>query len=217
MVSRRTIVIADDHHIVREGLRALLEAEGDLVVVEQAADGVAALDAVARCQPDVLILDLAMPGVGGLEVLRRLDQRGGTTRVVVLSMHASEAHVVEAMHTGASAYVLKTATAAHLVQAVREVLSGRRYLGPPLSEHAIDAYTRRRSASSVGQGALTARESEILALAAQGHTVPQIATTLGIGPRTVETHRANLMRKLGLRSQTDLVRFAVRTGILPSD
>ena len=209
-----SIVLADDHHVVRQGLRALLEAAPDLIVVGEAADGAAAAEITVRLAPDVLILDLAMPG-NGLEALRQVAQRAPRTRVVVLSMHSSEAYVVEALKGGASAYVLKDATASDLVRAVREVTAGRRYLSPPLSEHAIDAYTSRAlAATAEPHEALTARETEVLRLAARGDSVHQIALQLSISPRTAETHRANFMRKLGLHSQTDVVRYAIRHGIL---
>jgi len=214
MNPRISIVLADDHHVVRQGLRALLEATPDLIVVGEAADGAAAAEITVRLAPDVLILDLAMPG-NGLEALRQVAQRAPRTRVVVLSMHSSEAYVVEALKGGASAYVLKDATASDLVRAVREVTAGRRYLSPPLSEHAIDAYTSRAlAATAEPHEALTARETEVLRLAARGDSVHQIALQLSISPRTAETHRANFMRKLGLHSQTDVVRYAIRHGIL---
>ena len=203
---------------MRQGLRALLEREPDLSVVGEAADGEAALEAVARLAPDVLILDLMMPGVNGLEVLRQATKRGSGTRFIVLSMHSTEAYVLEALRSGASAYVLKEATASDLVRAVREVMAGRRYLSPPLSEHAIDAYTKRAQAMSIKpHGVLTAREMEVLRLAAQGYSGQQIAAALTISPRTAETHRSHLMRKLDLHSQTDLVRYAIRERLVLPD
>jgi DNA-binding NarL/FixJ family response regulator len=213
---RTTIILADDHHVVRQGLRALLESEPDLSVVGEVADGAAALEAVARLAPDVLILDLMMPVVNGLEVLRQTGQHASSTRTIVLSMHSSEAYVVEALKSGANAYVLKEATGSDLVRAVREVTAGRRYLSPPLSERAIDAYTRRAQATSLEpHGVLTARELEVMRLAAHGYSLQQIAAELSISPRTAETHRSHLMRKLGLHSQTELVRYAIRERILP--
>ena len=214
MTPRTSIVLADDHHVVRQGLRALLEAAADLVVVGEAADGAAALEMTVRLAPDVLILDLVMPG-NGLDALRQVTQQAPRTRVVVLSMHSSEAYVVEALKAGASAYVVKDATASDLVRAVREVTAGQRYLSPPLSERAIDAYTSRAlAATAEPHEGLTARETEVLRLAARGLSLQQIALELSISPRTAETHRANFMRKLGLHSQTDVVRYAIRHGIL---
>ena len=217
MEPRISIVLADDHHVVRQGLRALLEAAPDLVVVGEAADAPAAIETTVRLAPDVLILDLVMPG-NGLHAVRRVAQQAPGTRIIVLSMHASEAYVIEALKGGASAYVLKDATASDLVRAVREVTAGRRYLSPPLSERAIDAYTSRAlAAAAEPHDVLTAREQEVLRLAAHGLSLHQIALELSISPRTAETHRANLMRKLDLHSQTDLVRYAIRHGIVPAD
>jgi two-component system response regulator NreC len=141
-----TIILADDHAIVRQGIRAPLEAEPDLVVVGEAPDGLGAVALVERLRPQVLILDLMMPGLSGLEVTRRVCQRSSQTRVVVLSMYANEAYVLEALRNGAAAYVLKEASGAELVQAVREVAAGRRYLSPPLSENAIEVYVQRAKA-----------------------------------------------------------------------
>ena len=217
MTPRTSIVLADDHHIVRQGLRALLETASDLVVVGEVADGSAAVEMTLRLAPDVLILDLVMPG-NGLDALREVTQQAPLTRVVVLSMHSSEAYVVEALKAGASAYVVKDATASDLVHAIREVTAGRRYLSPPLSERVIDAYASRAlAATGEPHDTLTARETEVLPLAARGLSLQQIALELSISPRTAETHRANFMRKLGLHSQTDVVRYAIRHGILTDD
>jgi two-component system response regulator NreC len=213
-----TIVLADDHHIVRQGLRSLLEAEPDFSVVGEAGDGLEAAQLVERLRPDVLVLDLMMPGLNGLEVTRRVSQRSPQTRIVILSMHADEAHVLEALRVGAAAYVLKESTAAELVRAVREAAAGRRYLSPPLSERAIEAYVQKaESAALDSYETLTAREREVLHLVAEGHTNTEIAERLFISRRTVETHRANLMRKLDLRTQTDLISYALRRGILPME
>jgi len=218
-VSRTTsIVLVDDHRLVREALRVLLENEPGLSVVGEASDGVEAIEVIARLKPDVVLLDLTMPGMDGLAVLRRMAQEPAPrSHIVVLTMHADEAYVVEALKSGAEAYVLKESSASDLVYAVREVIAGRRYLSPPLSERAIDAYAGRVAASPPAHARLTARELEVLRLSARGMSLPQIATELSISPRTVETHRANFMRKLGLQSQTDLVRYAMREGLLPHD
>nr|NIO71757.1 response regulator [Anaerolineae bacterium] len=169
-----------------------------------------------RLQPDVLVLDLMMPGLNGLEVTRQVSQRSPRTHVVILSMHPNEAYVLEALRAGAAAYVLKESTSAELVRAVREAVAGRRYLSPPLSERAIEAYMQKAESAALDPyETLTAREREVLHLVAEGHTNAEIAERLFISRRTVETHRANLMRKLGLRTQTDLISYALRQGILP--
>jgi two-component system response regulator NreC len=215
-MSMTTIVLADDHHVVRQGLRSLLEAESDFSVVGEAGDGLEATQLVERLQPDVLVLDLMMPSLNGLEVTRQVSQRSPRTHVVILSMHPNEAYVLEALRAGAAAYVLKESTSAELVRAVREAVAGGRYLSPPLSERAIEVYMQKaKSVALDPYETLTAREREVLHLVAEGHTNAEIADRLFISRRTVETHRANLMRKLGLRTQTDLISYALRRGILP--
>ena len=213
-----TIVLADDHHVVRQGLRVLLEGQPDFQLVGEAGDGLEAIQAVERLKPDVLVIDLMMPSLNGLEATRQVSQRSPHTRVVILSMHADEAYVLAALRNGAAGYVLKDSSAADLVQAVREVAAGRRYLSSPLSERAIEAYVQKAADAAVDPyEMLTNREREVLHLAAEGYTNAEIADQLSISPRTAETHRANLMHKLGLRTHTDLIRYALRRGILPME
>jgi len=215
-MTRTTVVLADDHHILRQGLRALLEAEEGFAVIGEEADGLKVVDMVDRLRPDVLMLDVMMPGLNGLEITRQIVQRGFKTRIVILSMHANETYVREALRNGAAGYVLKDANPAEMLQAVREVHAGRRYLSGSLSERAIEAYAHHaQDAPADLYETLTPREREILQLAAESSSIGEIATRLGISPRTVETHRENLMRKLGLQSQTALIRYALRRGILP--
>ena len=211
-----TIVLADDHQIVRQGLRALLEAEPGFSVTGEAADGLEVADLVQSVQPDVLILDIKMPGLNGLEVIRQVRRRTPDTYVVILSMYANEAYVMEALRNGAAGYVLKGASSTDLVQAVREVAEGRRYLSPPLSERAIEAYVQKAVASAPDAlGKLTDREREVLYFVMEGYKNSQIATRLSISPRTAETHRARMMRKLGLHTQAELIRFTLQLGIFP--
>jgi len=210
-----TIVLADDHQIVRQGLQVLLKAEPDLSVIGETGDGLEAVALVERLKPDVLIIDLMLPGLNGLEVTRQVNQRWPQTRVVILSMHVNEAYVLEALRNGAAAYVLKESSITDLVQAVREAAAGRHYLSPPLSEPAIEAYLQKATASLDSYETLTTREREVLQLAAEGYSSSDIAARLSISPRTAEAHRANLMRKLGLRTQSDLIRYALQRGILP--
>jgi DNA-binding NarL/FixJ family response regulator len=185
-------------------------------VVGEAAGGPEALRLVERLRPDVLVLDLMIPGLNGLEVARETARRSPQTRVVVLSMHANEAYVVEALRAGAHAYVLKDEGARELVKAIREASVGRRYLSASLSEESLQAYGKRESPSIMDPyHALTRREREVLQLTVEGQSGVEIAERLFISPRTVETHRANLMQKLGVRNQKDLVRYAVQRGILP--
>ncbi len=209
-----TVIIADDHEIVRRGLRSLLEAEGSCRVVADVADGLSATQAVDKHKPALLILDLNMPRLHGLEVLKHVRSTSPQTRVIVLSMHNDEPYVIAALRAGASAYLLKGSESQEISRALTEVLAGRRYLSAPLSEWAISALTTRVADASDPLATLSPREREVLQLAAEGHDNPGIAEKLFISPRTAETHRANLMRKLGLQSQTDLVRFSIRRGVI---
>ncbi|HTE17928.1 MAG TPA: response regulator transcription factor [Armatimonadota bacterium] len=213
-----TIVAADDHEVTLIGIRRLLEAEPDFEVVGEATDGLAVAPLVERLRPAVLVLDLKMPGINGLEITRLVTERAPKTRVVFLSIYGNESYVVEALRNGASAYVLKDAVAAELVRAIRAALAGRRYLSPPLSDDAIDAYLQRAQESPADlYETLTAREREVLHLTAQGNTTPEIATRLFLSQRTVETHRANLMRKLRLRNHAQVIRYALQRGLVPLD
>lgn len=210
-----TIALAEDHHVVRQGFKLVLDAESDFQLVGEAADGLEAVKLVEEKKPGVLLLDLMIPRLHGLEVVRQLRRDHPATKVIILSMHADEPYVMEALRNGASGYVLKDCTAADLVQAVRTVAGGRRYLSPALAERALTGYVEHPGASDLDvYETLTNRERLVFQMAAEGKTSAEIATALFISPRTAETHRANLMRKLSLRSQTDLVRFAIRRGII---
>lgn len=213
-----SIYLADDHPIVRQGLRMLLEAEPEFKVIGETGDGLEAAEIVEKLKPDVLIVDVMMPGLSGLEVTRRVRKRAPATRVIVLSMYNNEAYVLQALKNGATGYVLKDALSDQILEAVRETVQGRRYLSPPLSDRAIEAYLSAADISTEDSyEGLTPREREVLHLAAEGRTSSEIADRLGISPRTAETHRGNLMRKLDLHSQTDLVRYSVRRGIVTAD
>ncbi len=213
-----SILLADDHNVVRQGLRSLLEAETDFKVVGEAGDGLEASKLVESLQPDVLILDLMMAGMNGLDVTRQSVKRSPNTRVVILSMHGNESYVHEALRAGAKAYVLKDSSGEELVRAVREALANRRYLSASLSERAIEAYMQKIETTALDPyDTLTIREREVLHLAAEGCTNADIASRLYISRRTVEVHRANMMQKLGLRTQTDLIRYSLQKGILPCE
>jgi DNA-binding NarL/FixJ family response regulator len=213
-----TIVLADDHHVVRSGLRVLLENEMHCTVVGEAGNGPEVLAMVERLQPDLLIADLIMPGLSGLEVARQARIVSPNTRIVILSMHADESYVREALRAGVTAYVLKETLSTEFLYAIQQAAQGRRYLSPPLSDRAIDAYASQTAETNLDlYETLTAREREILYLAAQGLTSAEIAEHLMIGVRTVDTHRASMMRKLGLHTPLDLIRYAVRRGIVTLD
>jgi DNA-binding NarL/FixJ family response regulator len=208
-----SILLADDHRIVRQGLQAIFRTEPDFRVIGEAAAGPEVLRMVERLRPDILVLDIMLPGLSGLDVARETTRRSPRTRIVILSMHANEAYVVEALRAGAHAYVLKEEGAQELVTAIREVLAGRSYLSASLSEEAIREYGKRQADSTIEPyKILSQRELEVLQLTAEGHSGVEIAERLFISPRTVESHRANIMRKLGVRNQKDLVRYAVQRG-----
>jgi two-component system response regulator NreC len=207
------LLLADDHPVVREGLRALLEAEADFEVVGQAENGDEVAALVDQLQPDVVVLDLMMPGRSGLDVIEDLAERSPGAQILVLSMLQNDAYVFEALNHGASGYALKQAEASELPRAIRDVAAGRPYLSPALSERAMKAYAGKPQSDPYDT--LTAREREVLVLVTEGHTSASVAERLFISPRTVESHRAHIMRKLGLRTQVELIRYALHQGILP--
>jgi two-component system, NarL family, response regulator NreC len=211
------LLLGDDHAVVREGLRALLEADPDFEVAGQAGDGAEVLDLVERLRPDVVVLDLMMTGMGGLEVTRHLARRSCPPAVLILSMHDSEAYVLEAMRSGATGYALKQAPARELARGIRTVAAGARYLSPPLSDRALDAYLERANHEQEPEDPLTGREREVLRLAADGRSNADVARMLFISRRTVETHRGRAMKKLGLRNHVDLVRYAIQRGLISQD
>lgn len=207
------VVLAEDHQVVREGLRALLARVPDILVVGEAADGAEAIAAVAGLDPDVLVLDLVLPTLGGQSVLQRLGAQGTRTAVVVLSAHDEARYVVEALKAGALGYVVKTAAWAELVHALHEVCAGRRYVSPSLSEEALALYATQQAAAR-RHLPLSPRQLDVITLSVQGLSLAHVAERLSISPRTAETHRRVSMRKLGLRTQTDLVRWAMRSGLI---
>jgi DNA-binding NarL/FixJ family response regulator len=210
-----TILLADDHAIVRDGLKALLKSEPDFTVVGEAADGLEAVRLVERLKPDVAVLDLMMPGLNGLEVTRQVARQ---TKVIILSMHANEAYVLEALRKGAMGYILKDSTSADLVNAIRQVLAGTRYLSQPLSAQMVDALLKRATTQDLDPyETLTTREREVFQLVAQGKSNQEISELLTLSPRTVEIHRANMMHKLNLESQADLIRLAIKRGVISLD
>ena len=206
-----TIALADDHVVVRQGLRLLLESDPEFVVVGEAADGIEALELVKRRKPKVLIVDLMMPGLDGLETTRRLSRLKLKTRVIILTMYGDEAYLLDALGSGAAGYVVKESAGADLFQAIRDVAAGRRYLSPLLSE----VYTRRylqkfQTALLKLSDTLTARERKVLKLVLQGTSSSDIAARLKISLRTVESDLANLVGKLGLNTHQDIIRHAVK-------
>ena len=213
-----SIVLAEDFPILLRGLRSLLESQPDFTVLGATADGPTAVRMVEQLKPKVLVLDLMLPGLGGLEVMRILRGRAPRTRIVVLSMHNATPFIAQALQNGAIGYVLKGSPEDEIVLAVREAAVGRRFLSPPITEDALNAYLEQsKSGTFDPHETLTRREREVLQMAAEGKTAPEIAATLNISPLTAESHRASIMKKLGLQNQTDLIRHAIRRGLLPPE
>lgn len=207
------VLIADDHGVLRAGLRALLKTEEDLQVVDEAADGETALRLASRLRPDIVLLDLSMPGPGGIEVTRKLKEMLPATRVLILTVHEDETLLREALKAGASGYIIKRAVESELISAIHAVSRGEIYVHPAMTKWLLKgpapAAPKRRDPAT-----LTPREIEVLRLIVQGHTNSQIAEVLTLSVRTIESHRANLMGKLGLQSRVELVRYAVKNKLL---
>ncbi len=209
-----TLLLADDHKLVRQGLRAMLEARSDLKVIGEAADGAEALDLTARLCPDVLLLDVMMPNLNGIEAARQLRQRGLKTRVVFLSMHANAGYAVRALHSGALGYVIKDADFSEILQAIYNAAEGRRYISAEIADQVLELLLSNNGDKAGSLDILSPREREILQLIAEGNTNAAIAKKLTLSVRTVEAHRARIMAKLRINSQAELVRFAVQQGLV---
>ncbi len=217
-MNETTIMLADDHPVVRQGLRNLLETGTGFCIVGESGDGLETVQLAERLKPDVLITDIMMPGLTGMEIARQVRDRAPRTRVLVLSMYNNEAYVLEALKNGAAGFVLKDSAATELLHAVSKVAAGQRHLSEALSERAIDAYIGKATSLPLdAYETLTTREREVLQLVAEGSNSAEVAERLFISPRTAETHRAHAIRKLGLRTQTDLIRFAIRRGLLAAE
>jgi DNA-binding NarL/FixJ family response regulator len=211
------VVIADDHSLFRAGLRALLSGFEGVEVVGEARDGREALALLKELNPDVLMTDIAMPGLNGLEAAGRVAQDFPDIRVLILSMHATEEYVLQALRAGAAGYLLKEADPSELELALRAVARGETYLTPSVSKHVISDYLKRLGDQGTPADLLTPRQREILQLIAEGHSTKEIAATLHLGVKTVETHRAQLMERLDIRDVAGLVRYAIRIGLVSPD
>jgi two-component system, NarL family, response regulator NreC len=213
-----TVLMADDHPFVRRGMRHLLEAEADLSVVGEAADGLQVVQLAEKFRPDILVVDLMMPNLNGLEVLKQVRHRSPKTRMVVLSMQSAEPYVLEAFRSGAIGYVLKDSAPDELIHAIRQALLDVKYLSPKLPERLVSAITDPLgNAEEDPYASLTDREREVFQMAAEGKTAAEIAKIISISPRTAELHRSRMMNKMGFHTQTELVRYAVKRGIVPLD
>lgn len=213
-----TILLADDHPVVRQGMRNLLDTEAGFSVVGEAENGLEAVELAERLKPDVVVVDMMMPRLNGLEAIRQIKSRLPDTRCIVLSMQSADPYIVQALKAGASGYVLKDSGPNDVVNAIHQVLDGKRYLSPQLSEKLIDLFIAKVETNLLDPyDALTTREREVLQLAAEGLSNSDIAEQLSIASRTVESHRQSMMNKMGFKTQTDLIRFALKKGILPLD
>lgn len=212
------VVLADDHRLVRAGVRALLERLPDIEVVGEAGDGREALGLLKTVQPDVALLDIGMAGMNGLEAATRATKEFPRVRTLILSMHASEEYVLRALRAGAAGYLLKDSATAELELAIKAVARGETYLSPAMSKHIVADYVRRVGGGGAAEAApyetLTPRQREILQLVAEGQSTKAIAKTLDVSIKTVETHRAEIMERLDIHDIAGLVRYAIRTGLI---
>jgi DNA-binding NarL/FixJ family response regulator len=217
------VLLADDHALVRAGIRALLVALPEVESVTEAGDGQQALALLLETRPDVALIDIGMPGLNGLELATRVRREAPGTRLVIVSMHGTPGHVAQALRAGVSGYVLKDAAADELPVLLRAVMRGETYLSPAISKHVVEGYLGRTPTpgTATGEGetpeVLTSRQREILQLVAEGKSTKEIAQLLDLSVKTVETHRAQIMDRLGIRELAGLVRYAIRTGIVSSD
>ncbi|HPY23739.1 MAG TPA: response regulator transcription factor [Mycobacterium sp.] len=209
------ILLADDHALVRTGLRMILDAEPDLQVVAEAADGYEALEALAGTPTDLAILDIAMPRMTGLQAAREIQRLHPHVRILILSMYDNEQYFFEAIKAGASGYVLKSVADRDLLEACRAAMRGEPFFYPGAITALIREHLNRaRAGEPTGTSILTAREEEVVKLVAEGYSAREIAATLGISAKTVDRHRTNVLQKLGLRDRLELTRYAIRTGLI---
>lgn len=208
------VLLADDHTLIRAGVRGLLQGLSGVEVVGEAGDGHEALRLAENAHPDVVLLDIGMPGLNGLDVATRLTQFPSPPRVIMLSMHTSVEYVLQALRAGAAGYLVKASAVAELELAVRAVTRGETYLSPAVSKPIVDDYVSRTGGAPDPLASLTPRQREILQLVAEGHSSKDIAGRLGVSHRTVETHRNQLMKRLDIHDLPGLVRFAVRAGMV---
>ncbi len=216
MAEKISVLLADDHTLVRDGVRRILSAAGDITVVAEVGDGEAAARQTAELHPDVAVLDITMPKGGGLEAARQIRARVPEVRILILSMHLQPEYLMESVRAGAHGYLVKDAAASELVQAVREVCAGNSYYSPAVSQQLSDLLRRKLEGEEVQNALerLSPREREVLRQIADGATNKEIAQVLGISVRTVETHRDSLMRKVGIKTVAGLTRLALRSGLI---
>jgi two-component system response regulator NreC len=214
MAEALKVLLVDDHAMFRAGIKALLEAEGRVSVVGEAASGDEAVDLVRELKPEVVVMDLSMPGSNGLEATRRIAALELDTKVLVLTVHAEEEYLVPVVEAGASGYLTKTSADTDLLEAIRVVARGQVFLPPKATTLLLKRYKAEESSDSAGLHDLSSREQEVLALTAEGFSSREIGKKLFISPKTVDTYRSRIMDKLGLSHRSELVRFALRVGLL---
>jgi DNA-binding NarL/FixJ family response regulator len=216
MSQKYRVVIAEDHTILREGLKSLLSSSPDFEIIGEAGDGREAIRCVEKCKPNLILVDLSMPRMNGIDAIREIKRRFPETKILVLTVHKTEEYILATLKAGADGYVLKDATHAELMIAVKNVLSGKHYISPGISEKVIEGYLEGRKTlkTRTSWETLTQREREILKLIAEGYKNKEIADYLCISPKTVEKHRANLMEKLGLHNVQALTAFAIEKGLV---
>lgn len=210
------VVLADDHALVRAGMRSLLGGMAEVQVVGEASSGEEALQQAESERPDVVLMDIAMKGMTGLDAAARMRERLPTVRVIILSMHSGEEYVLQALRAGAVGYLLKDAATGELELALRSVMRGESWFSPAVSRQVVEGYVQRVGGEAVAD-VLTARQREVLRLVAGGKSTKEIAYDLNLSVKTVETHRAQIMERLGIRDVAGLVRYALRTGLVPPD
>jgi two-component system response regulator NreC len=216
IVSKITVLLAEDHTIVRKGLRSLLESRADIEVVGEAENGREAIDRVEELRPDVVVMDIGMPGLNGLEATRRIKKRFGDVQVLILTVHTGEEYILQILRAGASGYLVKHAAPEELISAIQAVHQGEAFLSPSISKKVLEDYVQRAGATAQRDSfdRLTDREREVLQLIAEAYSTREIAEQLHISIKTAETHRAHLMEKLSLHSTTELTRYAIRKGVV---
>ncbi|OLE74001.1 MAG: DNA-binding response regulator [Acidobacteria bacterium 13_1_20CM_2_57_8] len=211
------VLLADDHKLVRAGFRAMLDSLGDVEIVGETGDGREALELIRQHRPDVALLDITMPSLTGLEVAARVANEMQNVRIIILSMHTTEDYIARAVRAGVSGYLLKNADPVELELALRAAVNGQMYMSPTVSKQLVDDYLRRMGSDAGPEEQLTTRQREILQLIAEGKSTKDIAVTLDLSIKTVETHRKDLMDRLGIHDVAGLVRYAIRAGIIKAD
>ncbi len=213
-MAKTRVLLADDHTVVRQGLRRILESESDVEIVAEVGDGRAALSAAQRLHPEVVVMDISLPGLNGIDVTRQLLKARPETKVLILSMHADPAYITQSLRAGAKGYLLKDADDQDLVKAVAALAAGSSYFSPAVSKVLLDGYLHQRPAKGDDTAILSDREREVLQLIAEGKSNKEVAQILDVAVSTIESHRKHIMEKLGLHNTADVVRFAIHKGII---